>query len=125
MRKGQIESGGTAYGQIEMLAGDEIVWQSYVFSIEVQKSLRPQGCGTGSCWAYLEEIERMLQQKASMEDLEAYIAMYGGARLVYGETMEQFPAQGIQNALYLDKANCALYYWSADEGAYKRLSADA
>ena len=76
MRKGQIESGGTAYGQIEMLAGDEIVWQSYVFPIEVQKSLRPQGCGTGSCWAYLEEIERMLQQKASMEDLEAYIAMY-------------------------------------------------
>lgn len=125
VRREHIGQGTAGYGQIEMLSGDDRVWQSYVFPIRIESTLLPEDDCDHEHWAYLREIERMLQQKASMEDLEAYIAMHGGVQLIYGDTVEQFPEQGVENALYLDKANTALYYWSGDEGCYKRLSADS
>jgi len=77
VREEHIENYGTIYGQIEILAGDELVWESYIFPIEVERKLGPSPKpGHGCNDRYLREIERQLQQKASMDDLEAYMSVW-------------------------------------------------
>lgn len=76
IRAEHIESYGTIYGQIEILAGEEMVWQSYIFPIELAPSLDMCDKPGKGQMEYLKEIERALQQKASMEDLEAYTSRW-------------------------------------------------